>query len=293
MGIWVYLGKVIKYHYEDPVDMQVVDVEKCFDGLWVEECINDIYDAGLDNDKLNLLYLENQNAKISVKTQDKKSERIDVKNIIMQGTVWGSMLCTASMDKLGQLVYGNKDLIYKYKGVVETPTLGMVDDVLSVQKCSNDAVKMNATVNAFIEGKKLKLSIKKCHRIHIGNKKTKEEPKCKELKVHDHKMKESKEEKYLGDLINTSGTIRKTIEERKNKGYGIVSEILAILEEIPLGRYKHEIGLRLRQAMLLNGILYNSESWHAVTETELRMLDMVDKHLLRPLVEGYSKTPLK
>ena len=211
----------------------------------------------------------------------------------MQGTVWGSMLCTASMDKLGQLVYGNKDLIYKYKGVVETPTLGMVDDVLSVQKCSNDAVKMNATVNAFIEGKKLKLSIKKCHRIHIGKKKTKEEPKCKELKVHDHKMKESKEEKYLGDLINTSGTIRKTIEERKNKGYGIVSEILAILEEIPLGRYKHEIGLRLRQAMLLNGILYNSESWHAVTETELRMLERVDEHLLRALVKGHSKTPLE
>ena len=52
----------------------------------------------------------------------------------MQGTVWGSMLCTASMDKLGQLVYQDKDLIYKYKGVVETPTLGMVDDVLSVLK---------------------------------------------------------------------------------------------------------------------------------------------------------------
>ena len=56
---------------EDPVDMQVVDVEKCFDGLWVEECINDIYDAGLDNDKLNLLYLENQNAKSQSKQKTK------------------------------------------------------------------------------------------------------------------------------------------------------------------------------------------------------------------------------
>ena len=33
-----------------PIDMQLYDVEKCFDALWMEECINDIFDAGLDND---------------------------------------------------------------------------------------------------------------------------------------------------------------------------------------------------------------------------------------------------
>ena len=140
------------------------------------------------------------------------------------------------MDKLGQLVYTKSELLYKYKGVVETPTLGMVDDILSVQKCSNSTVNINAAVNAFIEGKKLTLSSKKCHRIHVDNKKSKLESNCKPLKVYEQKINESKQEKYLGDLVNSSGTIRQTIEERKNKRYGIVSEILAILDEIPLGR---------------------------------------------------------
>ena len=211
----------------------------------------------------------------------------------MQGTVWGSLMCTATMDKFGQHVYRNNELTYKYKGVVETPSLGMVDDILCVQKCSSSSVRMNAAVNAFIESKKLTLSSKKCHRIHVKNKKRKSEPECLELKVHGEKMHDSNKEKYLGDLIDSSGTNRKTIEERKNKGYGIVSEILAILEDIPLGRYKMEIGLLLRQAMLLNGILYNSESWHSVTETEYRMLESVDEHLLRALVDGHSKTPLE
>ena len=79
-------------------------------------------------------------------------------------------------------------------------------------------------------------------------------------------MKESQQEKYLGDLVNSTGTIRSTIEDRKSKGFGIVNEILAILDEIPLGRFKMEIGLKLRQAMFLNGILYNSEAWHALTD---------------------------
>ena len=46
---------------EDPIDVQVYDVEKCFDALWVQECINDLADTGIANDKLPLLYLENQN----------------------------------------------------------------------------------------------------------------------------------------------------------------------------------------------------------------------------------------
>ena len=156
-----------------PVDVGLFDVEKCFDALWMEECINDAYDAGLDNDKLVLLFLENQHAKIAVKTTQGKSERISIRNVIMQGTVWGSLLCTASMDKLGQQVYKSDELLYKYKGVVETPSLGMVDDILTIQECSTSSVRMNATVNAFIEGKKLTLSNKKCHRIHIQKKSSK------------------------------------------------------------------------------------------------------------------------
>ena len=86
-----------------------MDVEKCFDALWVEECINDVFEAGLDNYKLVLLNLENQNANIAIKTPEGKSDRTNIKNIIMQGTVLGSFLCIATMDKLGKYVYNNSD----------------------------------------------------------------------------------------------------------------------------------------------------------------------------------------
>ena len=42
---------------------------------------------------------------------------------------------------------------------------------------------------------------------------------------------------YLGDLIS-NGTIRNTIEDRKCKGFVIVNEIMAILDNVPLGRHK-------------------------------------------------------
>ena len=82
--------------------------------------------------------------------------------------MWGSLLCTATMDKLGKIMYENETHTYKYKGIVDTPCLGMVDDILSIQECSDDTVKANALVNSFIESKKFTLSNSKCHRIHIN-----------------------------------------------------------------------------------------------------------------------------
>ena len=106
-------------------------------------------------------------------------------------------------------------------------------------------------------------------------------------------MKDSNKDKYLGDIVHSSGNIRHRIEERKDKGFAIVAEMLAILDDIPLERCEMEIGLKLRQAMLLNGILFNSEAWHDVKEKEVKMLESVDEHLLRSLVAAHSKTPLE
>ena len=46
------------------------------------------------------------------------------------------------------------------------------------------------------------------------------------MKVHEDIMKEVEQEKYLGDIIDKSGTVQATIEKRKSKGEGIVSEII-------------------------------------------------------------------
>ena len=64
-------------------------------------------------------------------------------------------------------------------------------------------------------------------------------------------MNRSSQEKYLGDILQDNGKLDKTIEDRVAKGYGKVSEILAILSEVPLGKYRVQMGLHLRQAMFI------------------------------------------
>ena len=143
------------------VDMCAYDAEKCFDSLWTYECINDLYESGLQNDKLAILFEINKNAQVAIKTSHGITRRVNIPNIIMQGTVWGSMFCTATVDKLSQKAYAEKEMLYKYKGEISVPPLGMVDDVLTVQKCGSTSAAINSEVNAFFEQKKTEIIRKK------------------------------------------------------------------------------------------------------------------------------------
>ena len=91
--------------------------------------INDMYEAGLQNNKLNILYLMNQNANVAIITTSGMTKRTSMTNIIMQGTVWGSLFCTTTLDKLPRLQYDNTHLLYKYRGSVSVPPLEM-DDIV-------------------------------------------------------------------------------------------------------------------------------------------------------------------
>ena len=286
------MNSVVKGN-EEAVQVQVYDIEKCFDSLWVQEVINAVFEAGMVNDKLPLLFQANQNANIAVKCNGRLSRRISTLNIIMQGTVWGSLFCTILMDKLAKLIYSKSELQYFYKGVVGTPTLGMVDDILGITKCNNSSKPLNVVINTFVNLNKMKLNENKCHSIHIG--KVSNGHRCPELTVDGKNMKPVNSEKYLGEII-ASGTRGNdvNIEKRKSKGIGIVSEILALIDEIPLGKYKTQMGLLLREAWFMNGILYNSEVWHSVTKSQIECLEKIDQTLLRGILGGLcAKCPIE
>ena len=94
------------------------------------------------------------------------TDRFDIHDIIMQGTIFGSLSCTTSMSQLGALAYKRGKPLLLYKDTVRIPSLGMIDDILSISQCGSDTIITNSLTNTFVEAKKLELSDKKCHRLH-------------------------------------------------------------------------------------------------------------------------------
>ena len=280
-----------KQNPKESLDIGVYDVHKCFDSLWLQECINDLYESGLTNDKLNLIYMANEHANIAIKTSSGTTNQFSISKVVMQGTVWAGLMCSSTMDRLCQKIYKEGNLMYKYRGRVCVPPLEMVDDIVTAINCGEQSVNLNAKVNTFVEQKKLKLSAKKCSNIHIGNKETKNN--CPTKTNSGEIMKESDKEKYLGDFLTSKANSKDTIESRKARGYSILSEISAMLKDLPMGNQRTQIGLELRKAWFHNSCLANSEVWNGISDNDLNDLAVIDNKILRVITGAQSKVPVE
>jgi hypothetical protein len=63
------------------IDIVILDYKQCFDGMWLEDCLNDLYDAGVQNPNLALIYGANRKNKVAVKTPSCLTERVTSDNI--------------------------------------------------------------------------------------------------------------------------------------------------------------------------------------------------------------------
>ena len=236
-----------------------------------------------------MLFIENENAKIAVKVNRQLTKRVIVKDVEIQGSVWGSLKCTTTMDQLNKTILQEEQLTYKYRGDenIKIGVLGMIDDTLSISKCGTASILKNAVINSFIETQRLTLSQEKSVALHIGKKSKCKQP-CPVLKVHRNNMKDASSMKYLGDIISVQGTYKENIENRRNKGWGKIAEIAGILSEMP-SQHKIEVGLKLRESKLCNGILFSTEAWSSISDIDMDRLEQVDTGLLKQLVDGHSK----
>ena len=87
------------------------------------------------------MFLENNNVEVAIKTYNNLSKRISIRDIILQGSIWGSLCCVVLMDKLEKIVYRKPEILYHYKGLVGIPPLKMVDDILGIKKFDNESLK--------------------------------------------------------------------------------------------------------------------------------------------------------
>ena len=221
------------------IDILIYDLIQAFDGLWLEDCLNDIFDSvpkEQQDDKLALIYETNKNNLIAVNTPVGQTERVNVERIVTQGGTFGPLECSNSIDKIGKKCYDEGKHLFTYKNLVKIMPLAMVDDLLAIASCGQDSLSLNTYMNVQIECKKLKFHTPdkqgktKCHKIHVGPKTSL----CPQLLVHGTKMVEVDHDTYLGDIVAADGKNTMNIKKRISKGIGIISDIMNILEKVTL-----------------------------------------------------------
>ena len=302
--------KEAQHKKKSAVDIIIVDYKQCFDSLWLEESINDLFEAGIQDNSLATIYEANIKNEVAVKTPFGITERKMVEKIVLQGEVFGPLECSVTVDTFGKECLEQKKHLYYYRNEIGVPPLAMVDDVVCVANCGVDSVAVNAFINAKTRVKKLQFGIDKCHHLHIG----KEKNLCPDLFIDNwevvkvdssktgfgnlddmqtdpHRMEVVAKDKYLGDVISTTGKNTDNVNARNEKSNGIVKQIIAILDDICFGPFHFEVAVILRNSLFLSSVLVNSEAWYDVTESDIEVLEQADENLLRKILEAPITTP--
>ena len=242
--------------------------------------------GGVKDDRFALISKMNEKCQVKVKTPVGDTERFELNQIEMQGTVPAPLKCAVQMDTLGRYCYSNNTGLYQHRDACSVPPLGMIDDIAGVSECSANSVVLNSIINGKIESKKLEFNFKKCVNMHIGP----NAEHCPKLMVHEGEMLKTKTQKYLGDWISSSGYNDVNIKERCNIGQSAISQINSLINDANFGKFKIQTGLLLRDTTFTSKILLNSEVWHAVTKTQVEDLEVTDRILLRNILNAHSKT---
>ena len=163
------------------------------------------------------------------------------------------------------------------------------DDVLTINKCGAESVKMNASIQAKMDSKSLELSHKKCYVMHAG----KNQETCPKLKVNEKEMQRTNKQRYLGNLVCPSGKVDDNIEDRFGRGLGIINQIMSLLREVSFGRYYFQMALVFRNSLLINSILCNIEADYQLKEKHVEKLESLDRILLQRVCQSTRTTAIE
>ena len=80
-----------------------------------------MYEVGIKDDNLALIYKSNETNQVAVKTPSGMSERVEMEKMVLQGEIFGPLECSDSVDLFGKECLEKQKYLYSYRGMVRIP----------------------------------------------------------------------------------------------------------------------------------------------------------------------------
>ena len=170
--IWVLNGIIheqLSSVKNPPIVIQQYDFTQMFDGMKLDEALSDLYNSGIEDDTIHLLYEANKSIEVKVKTPFGLTEEVVLKEVVLQGEVWGPALASNQVDTIGKdMLDEDSSFMIKYKGYIPIPVLGMIDDVIGVTLAGFKSAQLNSYINMKSADKYLQFGQDKCKAMVVG-----------------------------------------------------------------------------------------------------------------------------
>ena len=257
------------------------DFEQAFDSLWLQDCILSLKSLNVPDYILQLVHNLNQRATVVVKTPHGRTNPITVTDIVKQGGVLGSPICSAST---AEYCGYNKGISI---GTLQISSLAFVDDMIDVSLSCSDSNKAHDNALTFGHKKKIYYSTKKCKSLLANRRKNDALP---NLMIGDEMLENATLIAYLGDIFNIKGDNIDLIKDRVKRGTTAMISIESMMADLQLGIHTVSVHLLLYQALFLSTVLFNSQAWSNLTKKDMENLRTVQLKLLKKIIGAPRST---
>lgn len=283
VDVWMVMWAVIDEgrRVNKPVYFFFADLVKCFDRLWLKDCLNDLYDCGMREREIGLIYQLNKEAYFRVDTPAGMTQEISVEEIVKQGTVYGPKLCCASTGKINE---GLEETETIFPNLI-VKALAYVDDLTS----GGSRKFISAVMKKARELEKEKLwefSVEKSN--WLCNKQNIEEI---EVEVSQGKLTRTKQYKSLGNMLNEKFNMDDQLKQMETKTEGVVREGRNLCCYSRVGKNEIEAKILVYETMAVKAVFHNVETWTNLRKSDVEKMKSIQARIMRGLFGLPKSTP--
>ena len=273
-------------YLKKPTYVMFTDAEKCFDKLWLDDGVYELWRCGTDVRDCMMIKKLNEKAEVIVRTPVGNTKPFTLENIVRQGTVYGPQICIASMDKINLI---GKDIVTYYGPELPIRAGVFVDDVNGAGEVTT-ANNVIYNCNVLEERKKMTFSIKngKTEYMVIG---TTSQIESITRQVKSGRVDRVTEHKALGTWFDESGDYGINIKKNKEKLPFMIHTTRRESNPENVGTYAVDGRLKLAETVVIPSLIYNAEAFPAYKESEIKELERMQLSVLVGILEIPTSTP--
>ena len=261
------------------------DAVKCFDNLWLQDCLIDLCELGMREREIAMIYQMNKKINVVIDTPVGRTEAFTANNIVKQGSVCATKLCCASTGKVNLM---SPQESYSLTPNINLKSIVFVDDISGGG--SPTVVKgVEENLQHLEEEKGFTFGTKKTNYMAINTGREKEVK--LELKVKQGIIKKVSEYECVGVLYHESGTIENHLKAMVNKGISMLKEGARIGHQHNVGEMSTAVQLFLFEKVIINSITHNLAAVNYWRKSDIVALEKVQAKLLKILLKLPESTP--
>ena len=260
------------------------DAVKCFDKLWLKDSLVELYKAGCDLQDIQMVYKMNAGTVIEVETPSGMTEKLNVGEVVKQGTVLGPTLCCVSTDQINN-VGENQD---RSVGRELIGILVFVDDVMSAGN-AEDIKKAIRNCREMEHLKKTTYGLKKTK--YMVMKTGREEEEIIEENVKEGTVQKTNQYEYLGFFLDENANCTYHIKKKGENVKGQIVALKSIASYCNVGAMFISVRLQLYELCTIHSLLYGIEAWNKQTKKEIKDLEKQQAKALCSLLHLPRTTP--